>query len=50
MFQKGLINNLISTQQDVLALLEKKQEVDMISLDLSKTYDVVNHRFLLAKT
>lgn len=41
--------NLLYTQEDLSSLFDAKHVFEMVNLDLSETYDVVNNRQLLTK-
>lgn len=43
------VTNLLYAQQNVMAMIDKLQGVDMIFLDFSITFDLAQHRVLLAK-
>lgn len=47
--KKSTLINFFYAQEVCLSLTDAKLDVDMVSLDLSKAFDVVNHKSPLAK-
>lgn len=47
--KRAPITDLLSVHQDGSTLLDKKQKVEIVLLDLSKAFDVVNHCLILTK-
>lgn len=49
MSKRSNLTNLLYAKEEYLSLIDTKQDVDMVFLDLSKSFYVVNHGSLLAK-
>ncbi len=47
--RQSRLSNLILQEERVTRLLDEGHTVDLVYLDFAKTFDSVNHRFLLAK-
>lgn len=47
---KSTLINLLYAQEEISYLSDAKRDIDSFFLDLSKTFDVVNHGYFLAKS